>query len=166
MSFLESIKSCFIKYSDFKTRSSRSEFWWFALFQVIVNLVTSPILGTSFYLLAIIISFIIILPSLAVGARRLHDTNRSGWWQLLQLPTIYIFMQPGISNFDIIAIFLPVIPLIIWWIQTGTTTENKYGTPINQVSNKTICPKCQFELESTTKFCGECGSQIFNSNEE
>ena len=106
------------------------------------------------------------MPSLAVGARRLHDTNRSGWWQLLQLPTIYIFMQPGISNFAIIAIFLPVIPLIIWWIQTGTTTENKYGTPINQVSNKTICPKCQFELESTTKFCGECGSQIFNSNEE
>ena len=161
MSFLESIKSCFIKYADFKTRSSRSEFWWFALFQVVVNLVTTPI-----YALAVISSIILILPSLAVGARRLHDTNRSGWWQLLQLPTLYIFLQPGISNFAIIAILLPVIPLIIWWIQTGTITENKYGNPINYVSTKIICPKCQFELESTAKFCGECGSQIFNSNEE
>ena len=161
MPFLESIKICFIKYSDFKTRSPRSEFWWFALFQVIVNLLTSPI-----YVLAIITSIIFILPSLAVGARRLHDTNRSGWWQLLQLPTIYIFIQPGISNFATIAIFLPVIPLIIWWIQTGTTTANKYGDPINQVPTKTICPKCQFELESTSKFCGECGSSISNSNQE
>lgn len=161
MSFLESIKSCFIKYADFKTRSSRSEFWWFALFQVVVNLVTTPI-----FALAVISSIILILPSLAVGARRLHDTNRSGWWQLLQLPTLYIFLQPGISNLAAFAILLPVIPLIIWWIQTGTITENKYGNPINYVSTKIICPKCQFELESTAKFCGECGSQIFNSNEE
>ena len=161
MSFLESIKSCFIKYSDFKTRSSRSEFWWFALFQVVVNLVTTPI-----FALAVISSIILILPSLAVGARRLHDTNRSGWWQLLQLPTLYIFLQPGISNLAAFAIILPVIPLIIWWIQKGTITENKYGNPTNYVSTKIICPKCQIELESTSKFCGECGSQIFNSNEE
>ena len=161
MSFLESIKSCFIKYADFKTRSSRSEFWWFALFQVVVNLVTTPI-----FALAVISSIILILPSLAVGARRLHDTNRSGWWQLLQLPTLYIFLQPGISNLAAFAIILPVIPLIIWWIQKGTITENKYGNPFNYVSTKIICPKCQFELESTAKFCGECGSQIFNSNEE
>ena len=106
MSFLESIKSCFIKYADFKTRSSRSEFWWFALFQVVVNLVTTPI-----FALAVISSIILILPSLAVGARRLHDTNRSGWWQLLQLPTLYIFLQPGISNLAAFAIILPVIPL-------------------------------------------------------
>lgn len=161
MSFLESIKSCFIKYSDFKTRSSRSEFWWFALFQVVVNLVTTPI-----FALAVISSIILILPSLAVGARRLHDTNRSGWWQLLQLPTLYIFLQPGISNLAAFAIILPVIPLIIWWIQKGTITENKYGNPTNYVSTKIICPKCQIELESTSKFCGECGSQIFNSNKE
>ena len=126
MSFLESIKSCFIKYADFKTRSSRSEFWWFALFQVVVNLVTTPI-----FALAVISSIILILPSLAVGARRLHDTNRSGWWQLLQLPTLYIFLQPGISNLAAFAIILPVIPLIIWWIQKGTITENKYGNPSN-----------------------------------
>ena len=161
MSFLESIKSCFIKYADFKTRSSRSEFWWFALFQVVVNLVTTPI-----FALAVISSIILILPSLAVGARRLHDTNRSGWWQLLQLPTLYIFLQPGISNLASFAIILPVIPLIIWWIQKGTITENKYGNPTNYVSTKIICPKCQIELESTSKFCGECGSQIFNSNKE
>ena len=129
MSFLESIKSCFIKYADFKTRSSRSEFWWFALFQVVVNLVTTPI-----FALAVISSIILILPSLAVGARRLHDTNRSGWWQLLQLPTLYIFLQPGISNLAAFAIILPVIPLIIWWIQKGTITENKYFNPSIYVS--------------------------------
>ena len=161
MAFVESIKTCFIRYSDFKTRAPRSEFWWFALFQVIVNLVTSPI-----YILTIITSILLIIPSLAVGTRRLHDTNRSGWWQLLQLPTIYIFIQSGISNFVVLAVFLPVIPLIIWWIQTGTTTTNKYGPPVNHDSAKTICPNCQIELESTSKFCGECGSPISNNNQE
>ena len=97
MAFVESIKTCFIRYSDFKTRAPRSEFWWFALFQVIVNLVTS---FPDIYILTIITSILLFIPSLAVGARRLHDTNRSGWWQLLQLPTIYIFIQSGILLTD------------------------------------------------------------------
>ncbi|TFW00520.1 DUF805 domain-containing protein [Oxalobacteraceae bacterium OM1] len=79
MDFQESIKTCFTKYADFKGRASRPEFWWFMLFLVVANaalsLISSP-LGHLF-------SLATLLPSLAAGARRLHDTNRSGWLQLL-----------------------------------------------------------------------------------
>ena len=54
---------------------------------------------------------IVLLPSLAVGARRLHDTGRTGWWQLLYLT------------------FIGVIILIVWWVADGDK-KNKYGAPI------------------------------------
>jgi uncharacterized membrane protein YhaH (DUF805 family) len=85
MNFPESIKTCFTKYADFTGRATRSEYWWFVLFYVIVGCVTSAIhvyLASIFYLA-------IIVPLLAVATRRLHDTNRSGWWQLIAfLPLI------------------------------------------------------------------------------
>jgi uncharacterized membrane protein YhaH (DUF805 family) len=89
MTFQESIRTCFTKYADFSGRAVRSEYWWFALFLVIASLVTQaihPILGIIFCLGTIV-------PSLAAAARRLHDTNRSGWWQLIAfLPVIGIII--------------------------------------------------------------------------
>jgi len=79
MTFTESIQTCFSKYANFNGRASRSEYWWFVLFVVIVGLVLSLInrnIAGLFYLG-------IILPSIAAAARRLHDTNRSGWMQLI-----------------------------------------------------------------------------------
>ena len=79
MTFAESIRTCFTKYADFNGTASRPEFWWFMLFVFIVALalnVVSTTLGALFGLA-------VLLPQLAVGARRLHDTGRSGWWQLL-----------------------------------------------------------------------------------
>ncbi|NOQ41648.1 MAG: DUF805 domain-containing protein [Desulfuromusa sp.] len=85
MTFQESIRVCFSKYADFNGRAGRSEYWWFILFIVIVSLATSMV-GS---VLSGLFSLGTLLPSIAAATRRLHDTNRSGWWQLiLMVPVI------------------------------------------------------------------------------
>ncbi len=81
MTFQESIKTCFTKYATFDGRASRSEYWWFFLFLMLGSLATAAI-GDK---LSLLFSLATIVPSLAAAARRLHDTNRSGWWQLIAL---------------------------------------------------------------------------------
>lgn len=82
MTFGDSIKTCFSKYADFNGRASRSEYWWFVLFIVLVSVVLSmfrlPLLSGLF-------SLATILPSIAAAARRLHDTDKTGWLQLIAL---------------------------------------------------------------------------------
>lgn len=81
MTFGESIKTCFSNYAEFSGRATRSEYWWFELFLVLV-IVGAAMLGET---LSNLVSLAVLLPSLAVGARRLHDIDKSGWWQLLYL---------------------------------------------------------------------------------
>jgi len=81
MNFQESVKTCFSKYADFNGRASRSEYWWFVLFIVIGNLVCSFI-GHN---VPALFALATLLPSIAAAARRLHDSDRSGWMQLLNL---------------------------------------------------------------------------------
>jgi uncharacterized membrane protein YhaH (DUF805 family) len=81
MNFQESVKTCFTKYVDFDGRASRSEYWWFALFIFAGNIVCTFI-GHS---LPLLFGLVTLLPSIAAAARRLHDTNRSGWMQLILL---------------------------------------------------------------------------------
>ena len=88
-------KSCFAQYAGFSGRAPRSEFWWFALFQLGV-LVIATLISQVLYGIA---ALALLLPALAVGARRLHDIGRSGWWQLLSLT--------GIGT----------LVLIYWWVQ-------------------------------------------------
>lgn len=116
MSFPDAVKICFNKYAEFNGRARRSEFWWWALFTFLLGIVASiidAILGTTNSsgsgLIASIANLAVLLPSLAVGARRLHDTGRSGWWQLLW-----------------IAICIGWIILIIWYVQ-DSQGDNKYG---------------------------------------
>ena len=81
MTFHESIRVCFAKYADFSGRATRSEYWWFVLFIILASLgisMISDVLGGTFGLATL-------LPSIAAATRRLHDTNRSGWWQLICL---------------------------------------------------------------------------------
>ena len=119
MDFAQSIKTCFSKYAVFSGRASRSEFWWFALFGLIGGIVTVVIdvmiLGYSTEdngPVNIIFTIVTFLPYLAVGARRLHDINRSGWWQLITLTVIGIIL------------------LIIWWATVGENKKNVHGSPL------------------------------------
>lgn len=79
MTFGESISTCFKKYATFDGRATRSEYWWFFLFTVLV----SAALGIVSEALSGVFSIGVLLPSLAVGVRRLHDIDKSGWFLLL-----------------------------------------------------------------------------------
>lgn len=81
LTFYESIRVCLAKYAEFNGRASRAEFWWFTLF---VTLVASALTYLSESVASVFL-IAMLLPLLAVGARRLHDTGRSGWWQLFML---------------------------------------------------------------------------------
>jgi uncharacterized membrane protein YhaH (DUF805 family) len=81
MTFGESISTCFSKYATFDGRATRSEYWWFALFTFLVSAILGMISETA----SGVFSLAVLLPSLAVGARRLHDTDRSAWFLLLWL---------------------------------------------------------------------------------
>ncbi len=81
LTFYESIRECLTKYAEFNGQASRSEFWWFMLFIILVasaSAYLSEIL-TSVFLIAIL------LPLLAAGTRRLRDSGQSAWWQLFLL---------------------------------------------------------------------------------
>lgn len=108
MSFTDSIKLCFAKYADFNGRARLPEFWWFALFcfggALALEMVGSYI-SWAF-------SVATLLPSLAVGARRLHDINKSGWLQLIWIIPI-----------------LGWIYMIYLLVQKGDAGDNQYGAP-------------------------------------
>ena len=107
MDFVQAIKSCLGQYATFSGRAKRSEFWWFFLFQVLV-MVATGMLGDVINGIA---SLALLLPALAVGARRLHDIGRTGWWQLLLLSGIGFLV------------------LLYWWVQPGEGAGNIYGEP-------------------------------------
>ena len=91
MGFGQAISACFSNYANFNGRARRSEFWWFWLFVVIVQVVVQTlfavIVGTDsalYSLLAFVLAIVLAIPLYAAGARRLHDTGKSGWLQLLE----------------------------------------------------------------------------------
>ena len=104
---------CLKNYVTFDGRARRKEFWFFMLVSFILGIIVQiidAILGTD-KILNGVLNLALFLPSLAVGARRLHDTGRSGWWQLLVLTIIGI------------------IPLIIWWASDTKPENNQWGQP-------------------------------------
>ena len=118
MSFQESIAKCMANYATFEGRASRSEFWWFYLFciliqwfaQVVFTVTSGPEIGAAF---SMIVSLALVTPIMAVSARRLHDTDKSGWRYLWCLTII------------------GVIPVVIWWASEGSTESNEYGEQTN-----------------------------------
>ncbi|MDM0056085.1 DUF805 domain-containing protein [Variovorax fucosicus] len=106
MNFMQAVQVCLSKYVDFSGRARRSEFWWFSLFQFIVAIVAS-FLGD---IVASIAGLALLLPALAVGARRLHDIGKSGWLQLIVLIPL-----------------LGILVLIYFWVQPGATESNAHG---------------------------------------
>ena len=179
MSFAESIQTCFNKYIDFSGRASRSEYWWFALLGFGLSFI--PVIGW-------ILRLVILLPSLAVQVRRLHDMNRSAWWLLLLVPPI-----------TIIGVFV----LLIMSIFSGTPGPNRYGPdplaprqcmggfdytppgssyvhppydtdltpPIyddqpsidagpTETGQRRYCTQCGTQLQPDARFCTYCGSGV------
>jgi uncharacterized membrane protein YhaH (DUF805 family) len=106
MTFGQSISTCFSKYAAFDGRASRSEYWWWFLFVFLVSLATGMVSQT----LSGLFSLAVLLPGLAVGARRLHDTDRSAWFLLLGLIPI-----------------IGWIVLIVWLIQ-GRKEPNRFSS--------------------------------------
>lgn len=116
MNFIDAIKSGFVNYVNFSGRAVRSEFWYWVLFCVILGTATAILdmaifPGNEISPLNSIASVVTLLPSLAVGARRLHDIDRTGWWQLIA--------------FTIIGTVL----LIYWYCQPGQPGDNRFGGP-------------------------------------
>lgn len=91
MEFKEAIVTCFTKYADFKGRAGRSEYWWFWLFYFLVFCAGSVIDES----LATLIQIVFLLPMLAVGVRRMHDTGNSGWFLLIPIYNIILLCTPG-----------------------------------------------------------------------
>ena len=126
MTFPESIKTCFSKYVTFSGRAVRSEFWWFALFvfagQIVLSIFDSFLFGTTTTTeygfeastdtpyLSGIFALATLLPMISVAVRRLHDTDRTGWWY-------WIALVPLVG----------IILLIVWWASEGTRGANRYG---------------------------------------
>jgi uncharacterized membrane protein YhaH (DUF805 family) len=79
MDFITAVKHCFNNYANFEGRASRSEYWWFAL----AVFLGSVVLSRVSLVLAVLWSLGTFVPHIAVAARRLHDTDRSGWFQLI-----------------------------------------------------------------------------------
>jgi uncharacterized membrane protein YhaH (DUF805 family) len=103
------------KYATFDGRASRREFWYFVLANVIISILLTfvevtvrsilgiPPMHNDESALANIYSLLIIVPSVAVAARRLHDIDKSGWWQLVPFYNLYLFLQkghPGTNRFN------------------------------------------------------------------
>ncbi len=111
MSFFEAVQSCFSQYVGFSGRARRSEYWYFTLFNIVASAIVSFIsnqAGIPF--LPGIFSLALILPSIAVSVRRLHDIGKCGWWELLGL-------VPVIGQ----------IILIIWALRDSDPGANQYG---------------------------------------
>jgi len=120
INFLDSIKICFKKYLVIEGRASRSEYWYWFLFVFIIGLLVDYLDATIagvpwleyeklYGPLGIILTIITFLPGLAVGVRRLHDVNKSGWWLLI--------------SFTVIGL----VPLLIWTVSKGNSGKNQFG---------------------------------------
>ena len=139
MTFGQSIKHVFSNYANFQGRASRSEFWWWYLFVLLVALIPSIIAnigvqqslstvsvndatgaltggslnGLAIFgiVLSVLWSLAVLIPTLAVGCRRFHDTDRSGWWWLLWY----------------LCCFVGAIIVIVFWASPGTPGPNRFG---------------------------------------
>jgi uncharacterized membrane protein YhaH (DUF805 family) len=130
MSFPEAIKTCLRKYAVFEGRASRSEFWWFALAYYAFFLLILPVLvvmgrgstldqassdtaveTAAYFVVGLAFYVGLLLPYVSAAVRRLHDTDRSGWWWFI------VFIPFG------------VIVLIVLLASRGDAVRNDYGLP-------------------------------------
>jgi uncharacterized membrane protein YhaH (DUF805 family) len=163
MGFGAAIASCFGKYATFSGRAPRSEYWWWILFTLLLNFgggivggIIGAIAGTPI-LTVLVVALIylgLLLPWIAVGVRRLHDLNRSGWWYggqiIFALFLLALAIPVGIRAYqnhaggyppmdgippatfivmrvlDLIQAVYSIV-LFIWFCMAGTRGQNRFG---------------------------------------
>ena len=121
MGFGDAVRTCWKKYGDFDGRAVRSEFWWWILFVTLLQVAASIILTVFLIvfqnagflqwlgvMIFMVVVLALILPSIAVSVRRLHDRDLSGWWYLL-----------GFVPFGSIVLF-------VWYVLPGTAGPNRF----------------------------------------
>jgi len=139
MTLAESISTCFRKYANFSGRAQRSEFWWFAAFCLIC-------LPFSIFIWPL--AFAVLIPTLAVSVRRVHDTDRSAWWLvppfLAVIPASLIAFSAWLVSvmdqdeaFRSVAFLIAIVFLVIalgccvlilaLCASSGTVGPNRYG---------------------------------------
>ena len=106
---------CLKHYADFGGRARRSEYWYFQLFNFLIEigiylivLAIKEVIGIDLGFLRFVYPIALFIPNLAVSARRLHDTNRSGWWQLLTIIT-------GLIMYGFVMTFAYLLCLYVIW---------------------------------------------------
>ena len=137
------------KYADFSGRAPRAEYWWYALGLIIAFIVLSIIESITglkgmvfgFYgPLTSLLWLATIVPGIAVGVRRLHDTNRSAWWLLLIVPYLLVAILSvmalrsggglaalgAVGLLSIVGLVCAIIMLVLM-VLPGTPGENRYG---------------------------------------
>ena len=158
MSFPQAMRQVLGKYADFSGRAMRSEFWWWVLAITLVSVVFGMVdSALPFKILQPVFGLLALIPTLAVGTRRLHDTGRSGWWMLPwsviwlifgtllfvfvviaaefaradagrgELPALGAFVF-GILALGVLLVLVPVATwAIIWLAQRGEEVSNRFG---------------------------------------
>lgn len=170
MSWLEWYPTVLRRYAVFDGRASRPEFWWFQLANAIVVVLLYIILAAvgASRAIADLYQLAVLLPSIGVQIRRLHDTDRSGWWILFGLIPI-----------------IGWIVMIIWLASRGTPGPNRYGPgPRGKTDEEPVasfgggsyqaesqpasgtgesaryCRNCGSTLAPGATFCGNCGATV------
>ena len=115
VSFPDAIRLGFQHYFDFRSRSTRAEYWWWVLFVIL----TQQALNVVNIRIGILFGLAVLIPGLALGTRRLHDINKSGWWLLMWFGIFLI---------------VPVIVLIAWHTKRSDEGTNKYGPDPRQAT--------------------------------
>lgn len=124
MNFIDATKNYFIKWLDFSTRISRSEFWWGYLGSIVVGILVGLCIGfvsgfiaammrwdveTTVNLAILPFQLYLTVAVLSLVVRRLHDLNKSGWWLLIVLTIVGVFI------------------LLYWYCKKGDEVENRFG---------------------------------------
>lgn len=134
MTFTQAVTTCFQKFVTFQGRASRSEFWYFVLFQIagsiLLGILDAILFGWATEnpeVLNGLFGLIVLLPSISVAVRRLHDTDRVGWWWWLCLIPI-----------------IGWIILIIFYASVGTNGANRFGeNPLGEAYEGSSIPRVE-----------------------